>query len=131
MVAFQRQELGLPEDEAGLRIFSFYFVPYDAENEVRQAGICFRIELQTQKPPGFASIVTWNTFNDLEGRSSCMTDKAVIQVRRKLVLRQIVGRDVVDRLLQFLVAFDHIGETYAALSDRIQKAATPFLPSRS
>ena len=81
MVAFQRQELGLPEDEASLHIFSFYLVPYNAENEVRQAGVRFGVELQTQEPPGFASIVTRNTFNDLEGRSSCITDKAVIHIR--------------------------------------------------
>ena len=74
MIAFQLQELRLPENEASLHIFTLYFVPDDAENEVRQTGICLRVELQTQEPPGLTSVVARNAFYDLEGCSSSKTD---------------------------------------------------------
>ena len=129
MITFQCQDLGLPENEAGMHIFPRDLVFNDPKNKGRQTSVCLWVELQVQESPGLASIVARGTFDDLESRSSCMTYKAVMQVRRKLVLHQSVVRDMIDRLFQFLVAFDHISEIYVALSDRIQEAASPFLPS--
>ena len=73
-IAFQREELGLPKDEAGLHVFRLYFVPDDAENEVRQPGIRFGVNLEIPEPPGFTPIMTRNAFYDLEGCSSSKTD---------------------------------------------------------
>ena len=91
MIPFQCQDLGLPEDEARMHIFPFDLVPNDPKNKGRQAGVRLGVELQIQESPCLASIVARDAFDDLESRSSCMTNKAVIQIRRLLVLRRIKG----------------------------------------
>ena len=73
-----------------MHVLALDFVPNNPEHQGRQAGVDLRVELQIQQSPCLASIVEWDAFDDLESSSSCMTNKAAIQIRRLLILLRIL-----------------------------------------